>query len=130
MNRPDPRACAAAVAAVRRPRSEPRLQSEPRPSGSGFSIASNPTLRVLVFIAAAALVILHAQQGPDVTLHVTKPGELPVIAVPDLRAAGPAQSFMAAFNQTLWDDLLGSGVLKLAPKIGRASCRERVCELV
>ncbi len=73
----------------------------------------------LVWIAlasAAALVMVQAQQGPVLTGTVSKAGELPVIAVPDLRAPGAAQSFMPAFNQVLWDDLAGSGVLKMVPK--------------
>ncbi len=73
----------------------------------------------LVWIAAAsaaALTMGYAQQGPDLTGKVIKGSQLPVIAVPDLLGAGSAQSFMAAFNQTLWDDLAGSGVLKMAPK--------------
>ena len=45
----------------------------------------------LVWIAlasAAALVMVQAQQGPVLTGTVSKAGELPVIAVPDLRAPG------------------------------------------
>jgi TolB protein len=66
--------------------------------------------------SAAALMMVDAQQRPDLKGNVTSVGQLAVIAVPDLHAAGSAQNFMAAFNQTLWDDLTGSGVLKLAPK--------------
>ena len=73
----------------------------------------------LVWIAlasTAALMMGYAQQGPDLKGLVNKEGGLPVIAVPDLLGAGSAQSFTVVFNQTLWDDLAGSGVLKMAPK--------------
>ena len=66
--------------------------------------------------SAAALMLVDAQQQPNITGTVRKAAELPVIAVPDLRGAGNAQNYMATFNQVLWDDLAGSGVLKLAPK--------------
>jgi TolB protein len=39
-----------------------------------------------------------------------------VIAVPDFRGSGDAQKHMATFNKVLWDELSGSGVLKLAPR--------------
>ena len=73
----------------------------------------------LIWIAAAsaaALMMVDAQQPPDLTGHVVNAGQLPVIAVPDLLGAGSAQSSMAAFNQTLWNDLDGSGILRMVPK--------------
>ena len=76
-------------------------------------------MKQLVWIAAAltaALMVTEAQQGTVFTGNVSKSGQLPTIAVPDFRAAGAAQAYMGAFNQTLWSDLAGSGVLKLAPK--------------
>ncbi|MGB9456207.1 MAG: hypothetical protein WCB12_09200 [Bryobacteraceae bacterium] len=66
--------------------------------------------------AAAALMMVDAQQGPVFTGNVNKAAQLPVIAVPDFRGTGAAESYMGVFNQTLWSDLEGSGVLKLAPK--------------
>jgi TolB protein len=38
------------------------------------------------------------------------------MAIPDFRGAGDAQSFMAAFNQTLWADVDGAGLFKMVPK--------------
>jgi TolB protein len=67
--------------------------------------------------AAATAILLTAQQRPDITGDVAKSGQhLPVLAVPDFRGAGDSQPFTAAFNQTLWSDLDGSGLVKLAPK--------------
>ena len=60
--------------------------------------------------------MVDAQQGPVFTGNVNKAAQLPVIAVPDFRGAGAAESYMGVFNQTLWSDLQGSGMLKLAPK--------------
>ncbi|MBZ5619848.1 MAG: hypothetical protein LAQ69_14150 [Acidobacteriia bacterium] len=74
-------------------------------------------MRKLVWLALAAaglLLMLHAQ---DIRSDIDKSrGKLPMIAIPDLRGAGEAQAFMGEFNQTLWADVLGSGVVKLVPK--------------
>jgi TolB protein len=43
-------------------------------------------------------------------------GQIPHIAIPDFRGSGDAQNFMAAFNQTLWSDVEGSGLFKMVPK--------------
>lgn len=43
-------------------------------------------------------------------------GQTPVIAVPDLKGTGAAQEHMGVFNQTLYDEIAGSGLLKVAPK--------------
>src|SRR5262249_24369147 len=40
----------------------------------------------------------------------------PSIAIPDLRGSGDAQAFMAAFNQTLWNDVSSAGVFKMVAK--------------
>ena len=40
----------------------------------------------------------------------------PAIAVPDLKGSGDAAKFMAKFNETLWNELENSGVLKMAAK--------------
>jgi len=72
--------------------------------------------KLVWMLAAVALTAANAQQGPVFTGKVEKGASLPVIAVPDLNGGGAAQGLMAGFNQTLWDDLAGSGVLKVAPK--------------
>jgi len=63
-----------------------------------------------IFIGATAL------SYGQITRDINKPGEKPVIAVPDLRGAGDAQRFMATFNSRLFGDLQSSGQLKMAPK--------------
>jgi len=68
------------------------------------------SVAVCVLIAAAPS--LCAQ---DINISISG-GTLPVLAVPDLAGSGGAQPYMAAFNQTLWDDLAGSGMFKLAAK--------------
>src|SRR5690242_21664635 len=63
---------------------------------------------------AVFLLALAAQQS-DVKIIIEDHGR-PKIAVPDLRGSGGAQQFMNAFNQTLYNDLDGSGLLKIVPK--------------
>src|SRR5579871_5252937 len=71
-----------------------------------------------VFWLAAGLAGLMgglAAQQSDVVIPIVS-GARPVIAVPDLRGSGAAQSLMNAFNQTLYGDLDASGIFKMAPK--------------
>jgi TolB protein len=70
--------------------------------------------KTLLLIGAAALaaLVVCAQQGTI----VIKPGERPVIAIPDLRGAGDAQRFMGVFNDTLWNEVQQSGQFKMAAK--------------
>jgi TolB protein len=65
--------------------------------------------------AAATLAVLAAQQTDFSGIISKRPG-LTALAVPDFRGVGPSQAFMAAFNQTLWSDLDGSGIFRMVPK--------------
>jgi hypothetical protein len=68
-------------------------------------------------LVAGALALVGQQQPTGVDIPgVIQGGEKPVIAVPDFRGSGDAQRSMDAFNVTLWNDLDGSGALKMAPK--------------
>ena len=67
-----------------------------------------------VLAAATAGVILVAQSRG--VIDITKEGQKPAIAVPDLRGSGEAQQFMDAFNRTLWNELSNSGQVKMIPK--------------
>jgi len=64
---------------------------------------------------AGLLPVLAAQQS-DVQIKIISSGERPAIAVPELRGTGAAQPLMNAFNQTLYNDLDGSGIFKMVPK--------------
>ncbi len=66
--------------------------------------------------SAAAIWMLAAQQNTLDLGVLRKGGEIPAIAVPDLRGSGEAQGLMAGFNQTLWSDLNTSGVLNMRSK--------------
>lgn len=66
-------------------------------------------------MAAAGVLALAAQQR-DFTGTVTSRVELPAIAVPEFRGDEQSQAFVAAFNETLWNDLEDSGVLRLVPR--------------
>jgi TolB protein len=76
----------------------------------------------LMFAFAAALAIIIASsliltgQNPDIIGNISQNGEKPSIAVPDLRGTGDAQRVMDTFNKTVWDELAGSGFLKMAAK--------------
>jgi TolB protein len=64
--------------------------------------------------SAGALFVLTAQ---DARIVVDRSqGVIPVIAIPDFRGSGDAQKFMAAFNETLYNDVNSSGLLKIVPK--------------
>ncbi len=65
--------------------------------------------------AAAACGLLLIAQQPDIAVKLSGSGKVP-IAAPDFRGSGEAQSHMAAFNKTLWDDLDQSGVFRLIAK--------------
>jgi TolB protein len=65
----------------------------------------------ILLIAAVAFVTV-AQDIKGVISGGTKPR----IAVPDFRGSGDAQRFMDGFNQTLWDELSGSGALTMVAK--------------
>jgi TolB protein len=65
--------------------------------------------------AVAGAVLLLAQQPTYNIGEVSKEGR-PAIAIPDFRGAGEAQALMSAFNQTVWDDISGSGTFKMVPK--------------
>jgi len=67
-----------------------------------------------VVVLAGGAVFLTAQQ-PDINLRIQQ-GDKPAIAVIDFRGSGDAQKYMDAFNQTLWDELAGSGILKMVAK--------------
>jgi TolB protein len=70
----------------------------------------------LTIASIGTLLVLTAQQQPDFRGVIPKDTTLPKIAIPDFRGAGDAQKFMAVFNQTLSDDVKGSGQLILISK--------------
>jgi TolB protein len=72
-----------------------------------------PALAIAALGVLAQLAVLA--QESDVIIKLTK-GEKTAIAVPDFRASGAAQAFMAAFNQTLWNDLDTSGLFRMVSK--------------
>jgi TolB protein len=76
------------------------------------------TFAIVILAALAAAFgparafLLTAQ---DINGVITQ-GERPAVAVPDLRGSGDAQQYMDGFNDTLWNELSGSGVLKMVAK--------------
>ena len=72
-------------------------------------------MRRLVWLAIASIGASLVVMAQDVTIKLQQ-GERPAMAIPDFRGAGDAQSFMDAFNQTLWADVDGAGLFKMVPK--------------
>ena len=66
----------------------------------------------LILTLAAVVFLLAAQDIKESIVGGTKPR----IAVIDFRGSGDAQRFMDTFNQTLWDQLAGSGALTMVAK--------------
>ncbi len=73
-------------------------------------------LAMLPVLLAASALWLSGQNNADFIGKIVGK-DRPVVAVPDFRATGDAQKYMDAFNSTLWDDLDGSGILKMATKL-------------
>ncbi len=67
---------------------------------------------VFYAILVAGALALAAQ---DIVIHLPE-GQRPAMAIPDIRGDAQAQPFMSAFNQTLWDDVQGSGFFRMIPK--------------
>lgn len=74
--------------------------------------------RTPLFSLSAAVLgagaLLLAQQHTEI--KIVQEGTKPAIAVPDFHGAGEAQPLMDPFNRTLWNELSGSGQLKMIPK--------------
>jgi TolB protein len=69
-------------------------------------------LWTFLLAVSASWLVLTAQ---DIKIVIT--GEQrPALAIPDFRGSGAAQSWMGAFNQTLWSDISNSPVVKTVPK--------------
>src|SRR5271157_1539045 len=68
----------------------------------------------LAIVAGGGLFVL-ASQEPDFT-GIIRSSERLRMAIPDFRGAGEAQNYVAAFNQTLWADVEGSGLFNMASK--------------
>jgi TolB protein len=79
-----------------------------------------PYVVLAVVMACGALVlppaILNGQQPAQITGTISQELQLPKIALPDFRGSGDAQRLMDGFNSTLWNEVEGSGVLRLVPK--------------
>ena len=73
-------------------------------------------MKKLICFAIGFSATLCILRGQDAIINVSKEGGIPAIAIPDLRGAGDAQKFMAAFNETLSSDIKSSGRFKLVPK--------------
>src|ERR1700734_1456268 len=73
-------------------------------------------MKPLFLLSLIGLAIAASIGAQQITRDIGKNGEKPSIAVPDFRGSGDAQKFMGVFNSTLFNDLSGSGQLKMIPK--------------
>ncbi len=72
---------------------------------------------ILTTLVAAASVAFGFQPAQDSDIIIKlMGGDRPVIAVPDLRGAGPSAALAAGINATLFRDFQESGVFRMAPK--------------
>jgi TolB protein len=74
--------------------------------------------RKRIAFAIAGLLSFAAAAAGQVEIKgvIDKEAARPVIAVPDMRGTGNAQSVMDLFNKTLFSDLQDAGVFRMAPK--------------
>ncbi|MDX2152194.1 MAG: hypothetical protein SFV54_15760 [Bryobacteraceae bacterium] len=72
---------------------------------------------LLLLGMAGVLGVMTAQQSAqsDIIGRITK-GERAAIAIPDFRGAGATQSFMGAFNETLFREVQNAGIFKMVAK--------------
>jgi TolB protein len=70
--------------------------------------------QTICILLLPALAFLAAPQSQTV-IKITG-GEKPAIAVPDFRGSGAAQTYMSAFNRTLFSELQNSGQMKMVAK--------------
>src|ERR1700722_17868938 len=70
---------------------------------------------ISVMLAAACLLSAGALWGQDITAWVQKAGGKPALAVIDFRGSG-SQSYMGAFNSTLFSDLQNSALFDMKAK--------------
>ena len=72
-------------------------------------------MKRLVWVTAALAAALMALTAQEVKIYLQQ-GQKPALAIPDLRGDAQAQPFMKAFNDTLWNDVQGSGYFKMVAK--------------
>ncbi|HYO82556.1 MAG TPA: DPP IV N-terminal domain-containing protein [Bryobacteraceae bacterium] len=69
---------------------------------------------VAAFALPLAFAVLMAQDR--IVIELLGRGGKGVMAVPEFRGAGGAAGLMSAFNETLWSELEGSGLFRMAPR--------------
>src|SRR5512135_1684630 len=70
-------------------------------------------MKKAIFYAVALAGGLAVAQ--DIVIHLPE-GQRPAVAIPEIRGDAQAQPLMGALNQTLWDDVQGSGFFRMVPK--------------
>lgn len=74
------------------------------------------TRGIVAALLAFASLAASGQSQTDINGIIPSGNDRPRIAVPDFRGTGDAQTWMGAFNSTLWSELAGSGALRMVEK--------------
>ncbi len=73
-------------------------------------------MKRIFFLSSILLAVATYAGAQNIKSDVVKNPEKPTIAVPDFRGSGDAEKLMGVFNSTLFNDLSGSGQLKMIAK--------------
>src|SRR5260370_35111326 len=76
---------------------------------------SKKSLTVAVSVLLSGIIAALVAQENSVIIKLVSP-QRPKMAVPDFRGSGPSQTFMGAFNETLFSDLQSSGLFDMVAK--------------
>jgi TolB protein len=69
-----------------------------------------------LFVSGLALAAIVAMAQNRILIEIAGNAGKGVIALPEFRGSGEAQRFMGAFNSTLWSEIEGSGLFRMAPR--------------
>lgn len=88
--------------------------STPRAPGCAIRAKIDHKMRLISGIVLLAAPLLA--QNADIMGTVIGTAQRPSIAIPDFRGAAGADAFIKIFNDRLWEEISGSGGLKMVPK--------------
>lgn len=71
--------------------------------------------KIIFILTLLAVIATASAQTPDVSFEITGQGQIPSIAVPDIRGLVGTEN-ESTFNTTLWNDLNASGQLQMVSK--------------
>jgi TolB protein len=69
-----------------------------------------------LFVSGLSLAAIVAMAQNRILIELSGNAGKGVIAIPEFRGSGEAQRLMGAFNSTLWSEIEGSGLFRMAPR--------------